>query len=66
MPTLKSTLHNDVEVMHNYILTNDFMAKLVEEVGEVGRALQGEGKLAEELIQVASFCVRWLENIQKK
>jgi len=37
------------------------LAILVEEIGEVARALQGEGSLEEELIQVASVCVRWLE-----
>lgn len=38
---------------------------LVEEIGEVGSALQGEGVLEDELIQVASVCVRWLENIKE-
>lgn len=65
MSQLKTDIKSDVEVMHNYIVTNDFMAILIEEVGEVGRALQGEGNLAEELTHVASVCVRWLENIKK-
>jgi NTP pyrophosphatase (non-canonical NTP hydrolase) len=33
----------------------------MEEVGEVGKAMQGDGDLQEELIQVAAVCVRWLE-----
>lgn len=37
------------------------LAVLVEELGEIGRALQGEGDLDEELIQLAAVCVRWLE-----
>lgn len=37
---------------------------LVEEVGEVARALQGDGNLKEELTQVAAVCVRWLEALQ--
>ena len=39
---------------------------LVEEVGEVARALQGEGSLEDELVQVAAVCVRWLEAIIDK
>lgn len=48
-----------------YIRQNDFLAVLIEEVGEVGKACQGEGKLRDELIQVASVCVRWLEHIKE-
>ena len=40
------------------------LAVLIEEVGEVGKALQGEGYLEEELIQIASVCCRWLENLK--
>jgi hypothetical protein len=47
-----------------YIRQNDFLAVLIEEVGEVGKACQGDGKLAEELIQVASVAIRWLEQIK--
>lgn len=52
---------SDVEVMHNFILTNEFLSVLVEEIGEVAKALQGEGSIEDELIHVASVCVRWLE-----
>jgi NTP pyrophosphatase (non-canonical NTP hydrolase) len=40
---------------------NDFLSVLVEEVGEVAKAMQGEGDLKEELIHTASVCVRILE-----
>jgi NTP pyrophosphatase (non-canonical NTP hydrolase) len=39
----------------------DYLAIMIEEVGEVGKALQGDGILKEELIQLAATCVRWLE-----
>ncbi len=64
LPTLKKNAHEDVEIMHNFIATTEFFSVLIEEVGEVGRALQGEGDLAEELTHVAACCVRWLENIK--
>jgi NTP pyrophosphatase (non-canonical NTP hydrolase) len=47
--------------MQAYIQQNELLAVLVEEVGEIGKALQGEGNLRDELIQVASVCVKWLE-----
>lgn len=55
--------HHDPEIMamQKYIQTQELLAVLIEEVGEVGRALQGENNLEEELIQVASVCIRWLE-----
>lgn len=48
-----------------YIRQNDLLAVLVEEVGEVAQACQGEGNLTEELIQVASVAIRWLEQIKE-
>jgi hypothetical protein len=47
-----------------YIRMNEFLAVLIEEIGEVGKALQGEGELKDELIQVASVCVKWLEHLK--
>jgi NTP pyrophosphatase (non-canonical NTP hydrolase) len=41
----------------------DYLPILIEEVGEIGAALQGEGQLIEEIIQLAAVCVRWLEDI---
>lgn len=62
MGKLKVTQDPELLVMQNYIRQNEFLAILVEEIGEVGKALQGDGDLQTELIQVASVCVRWLES----
>jgi hypothetical protein len=64
-PLPKKRKHNDAQVsaVTNVIISGEFLAVLIEEIGEVGKALQGEGDLQEELIQVASVCVRWLENL---
>lgn len=40
------------------------LAVLVEEVGEVASAIQGDGDLRVELVQVAAVCVQWLEIIE--
>ena len=62
-PQRKLKKHHDKELilMQAYIQQNELLAVLVEEVGEIGKALQGEGNLRDELIQVASVCVKWLE-----
>lgn len=39
---------------------------LVEEVGEVSKAILENDNLEEELIQVAAVCVKWLEIIEKR
>jgi len=49
--------------MTHYLWLTDMLAVLIEEVGEIGKALQGEGDLEEELIHVASVCCRFLENL---
>jgi NTP pyrophosphatase (non-canonical NTP hydrolase) len=43
------------------------LAVLIEEIGEVGKALLEEGpeELEKELIQAAAVCFRWLENRTK-
>jgi len=61
LPTARKQDSEDVRAMQAIILFNEMLAVLIEEVGEVGKALQGEGELEEELIQVAAVCVRWLE-----
>lgn len=61
MPRRKIVENNDINAIVNIILYSEFLAVLVEEVGEVGKAMQGDGNLEEELIQVASVCVRLLE-----
>jgi hypothetical protein len=64
IPKLNKTETDDIKAVQNIILQHDFLMVLIEEVGEVGTALQGEGDLQEELIQVASVCIRWLENLK--
>lgn len=54
----------NVELIANLIDQTDFLAVAVEEIGEVARAMQGEGSLQEELVQLASVCVRWLEQFK--
>jgi NTP pyrophosphatase (non-canonical NTP hydrolase) len=39
------------------------LAVLSEELGEVGGAIQGDGSLIEELVQVAAVSIRWLEEL---
>lgn len=55
---------HDISAVKTMLFCNEFLAVLVEEFGEVGKALQGEGDLKEELIQVASVAVRWLEQLK--
>ncbi len=64
MPRQRKCEDKDVCAVQNMIMHNEFLAVLVEEVGEVGSALQGDSDLPEELIQVASVCVRWLEELK--
>jgi hypothetical protein len=67
-PLVKLNIKKDDEsqIIENYFLSQEFLAVLGEEFGEVCRCLQGENEtsLADELIQVASVCVRWLENLK--
>jgi len=51
----------DMKAISTIIIYGELLAVLMEEVGEVGKAMQGDGDLQEELIQVAAVCVRWLE-----
>jgi len=39
------------------------LAVITEELGEVAAAIQGDGILVDELVQLAAACVRWLEDI---
>jgi NTP pyrophosphatase (non-canonical NTP hydrolase) len=61
---IKATNDDNVNVMAEYLFLVDMLSVLIEEVGEVGKAMQGDGDLIEELTQVAAVCVRWLENIK--
>jgi hypothetical protein len=55
----------EIRLMKHYFFVNEMLSALIEEVGEVGKALQGEGDLEEELIQVASLSIRWLEYMKE-
>jgi len=63
---IKQGESEDVNVVAQFLFLNDMMAVLIEEVGEVGKAMQGDGDLIDELIQVAAVCIRWLENVKNK
>ena len=49
--------------LHQWTKKTNRLAVLVEEVGEIAQALQGEGNLEEELVQLAAVCVRMLEEL---
>lgn len=51
--------------MHPSNELHDYLPILIEEVGEIGKALQNrdEDNLKEELVQLAALCFRWLEAI---
>jgi NTP pyrophosphatase (non-canonical NTP hydrolase) len=55
---------NDTIAVKNIISTNTLLAVLMEEIGEVAKALQGDGDLKEELVHSAAVCVRWLEYLK--
>lgn len=61
--TIRKSDNNDVNAVAKYLFLNEMLSVLVEEVGEVGKAMQGDGILIDEIIQVAAVCCRWLENI---
>jgi hypothetical protein len=64
LPKRKNHEDADMNAVTTWIYYNEFLVVLTEEFLEVVRALQGEGSLKEELIQVASVCSRWLENLK--
>jgi hypothetical protein len=66
MPQKKKSDSPDVNAVTAMLFHNEMMTVLTEEFLEVIRALQGEGRLDEELLQVASVCIRWLENMTKE
>jgi NTP pyrophosphatase (non-canonical NTP hydrolase) len=45
---------------------SDYLAILVEEVGEIARAIQLRDidNLKEELIQLSAVCIRWMEDLE--
>jgi hypothetical protein len=62
LPKRKDHEDADVNAVSSLLFHNEMMTVLTEEFLEVVRAVQGEGNLKEEIIQVAAVCVRWLEN----
>jgi NTP pyrophosphatase (non-canonical NTP hydrolase) len=54
---------NRQDDLHQWTNKTNRLAVLVEEVGEVAMAMQGDGDLAEELVHLASVCVRWLQEL---
>lgn len=50
-------------ILHPKNRKDNHMAILTEEFLEVCKALQGEGDIKEELIHLAAYSVRWLEQI---
>ena len=61
MLKIKKEHQEEIKTMTTIINNGEMLAVLVEEIGEIGRALQGEGNLSEELVQAAAVCIRWLE-----
>lgn len=53
------------ETIHPYNEVSDYLSILIEEVGEIGRAIQNKDidNLKEEIIHTASVCIRWLEEL---
>lgn len=53
------------DYLHKRNKKEDYLAILVEEIGEVARAIQLKDKRnqIEEIIQVAAVAVRWLEEL---
>lgn len=53
------------EAIHPKNELHDYLPIMIEEVGEIGTAIQNrdEINLKEELVQLAAICVRWLEAI---
>lgn len=49
--------------LHTWTRKTNRLAVMTEELGEIAQALQGEGSLEEELVQLAACCVRWLEEL---
>ena len=56
---------NRQDTLHEWDKKTNRFAILVEEVGEIAQALQqrDNGNLEEELVHLASVCVRWLEEL---
>lgn len=54
------------DALHPWDDSTQHLAIVAEELGEVAAAMQGDGILRDELVQLAAVCVRWLELIYDK
>lgn len=64
MPKVRESESADINAIENLIISSEFLAVLVEELGEIGSAMQGDGDLKTEIIHTASVAVRWLEQLK--
>lgn len=55
----------ELKILKHYFYLNEMLSLLIAEIGAVGKALQGEGDLPDALLNMASLCANWLENIEK-
>jgi NTP pyrophosphatase (non-canonical NTP hydrolase) len=63
-PNIPKDENDQVKAIAHYLWLTEMLSVMIEEVGEVGRALLGDGDLKEELIHVSAVCVRWLESLK--
>jgi signal transduction histidine kinase len=61
MLKLKKKQDDEIKAMTTIINNGEILAVLVERIGDIARALQGEADLTEQLIEAAAVCIRWLE-----
>lgn len=55
----------DILIMKKYFFLNEMLATLLTDIGNIGKAMQGEEELNKHLINVAAVCVKWLEENKK-
>lgn len=63
-PIIRENESPEVKAIAHYLWLTDMLAVLISEVGEVGKALQGEKELEGALIKVSGVCSCWLENLK--
>jgi hypothetical protein len=56
-------IEQEIKAMANYFELTDKFAVLIEKVGEIGKALQGEGEVRESIQNLAETCQSWLDEI---
>lgn len=65
VPSTSQEDNQELKILKHYFYLNEMLSLLIAEMGGVGKALQGEDDLAEGLLNIASLCANWLENIEK-